>query len=49
MPLIDKKHSSNVLLINSEHSSDMLLIDREPTQLENDAKCASLLKLIKFV
>ena len=38
MPLIDREHTDNVLLI-----------DREFAELKNDAECASLPKLTKLV
>ena len=30
MPLINKEHNDNVLLLDGEHSGDVLLIDKAP-------------------
>ena len=49
MPLIDKKHSDDVLLIDSKHSGNLLLINRKLAELKHDAECVSLLKLTELV
>ena len=47
--LINSKHGSNILLLDSKHSGNVLLIDKELVELEDDAECASLLKLTEFM
>ena len=33
MPLIDREHNSDALLLDGKHSGDVLLIDREHPQI----------------
>ena len=49
MPLIDREHNDDILLINSKYNGNVLFIDRKLAELEDDAECASLLKLTKLV
>ena len=49
LPLIDRKLNGNMLFIDKQLNSNMLLINREPVELEDDAKCASLPKLTELV
>ena len=49
MLLIDSKHSGNLLLIDSKHNGNVLFIDKKLAELEDDAKCVSLSKLIELV
>ena len=49
MPLIDREHNANVLLLDSKHNGNVLLLDRKFAELGNDAECAFFPKLIKLV
>ena len=45
MPLIDREHDSNELLLDGKQSGDVVLINKRLAELEDDAEFASFPKL----